>query len=345
MTDPIGILESAYSLDGDERRWAALLAEAVRQNVQDNLGVVVQTYDATRSDLVCIRATAHCGVDARMVEAMQSRVALRESEHSALVPILRASFVGSLRSAPAALGRSGLPEERVCEFNRNLDQFFRFWHHADHLWVNAQDPTGIGCVIIVPLRKRRALSPRVLHGWRCIAAHVAAAFRVRRQLESPRGGHADAVESAEAILAPNGLLKHAGSAARQPSARGILLSAVRAQDRSRGPLRRTDPERAIATWKALVAGRWSLVDHFDSDGRRFILAHRNDADVPDARGLTLRERQVLAHAALGHSNKVIAYELGLSTSTVAFHLARARAKLRLRSAAGLFGSEANRSHE
>jgi DNA-binding NarL/FixJ family response regulator len=114
-----------------------------------------------------------------------------------------------------------------------------------------------------------------------------------------------------------------------------LRSAARALDRARGSLRRRDPEQAVAIWEALVAGRWSLVDHFDSDGRRFVLAHRNDADVPDARGFTDRERQVLAYAALGHSNKVIAYELGLSTSTVAYHLTRARAKLQLRSAAAL----------
>ena len=76
-------------------------------------------------------------------------------------------------------------------------------------------------------------------------------------------------------------------------------------------------------------GRWSLLDHFDSDGRRFVVAHRNDARVADVRGLTLRERQVLAYAGLGHSNKVIAYELGLSTSTVSTHLARARKKMRL----------------
>jgi len=92
-------------------------------------------------------------------------------------------------------------------------------------------------------------------------------------------------------------------------------------------MRRRDPERAIALWQAMVAGRWSLLDHFDSDGRRFVLAHRNEADVPDVRGLTQRERQVAAYAELGHSNKVIAYELGLSLGTVGQHLASARAKL------------------
>jgi hypothetical protein len=28
----------------------------------------------------------------------------------------------------------------------------------------------------------------------------------------------------------------------------------------------------LASWNALVAGRWSIVDAFDSDGRRLIVA-------------------------------------------------------------------------
>jgi DNA-binding CsgD family transcriptional regulator len=43
--------------------------------------------------------------------------------------------------------------------------------------------------------------------------------------------------------------------------------------------------------------------------------------------LTKRELQVARYAALGHSNKSIAYELGLSPSTVGVLLARARKKL------------------
>jgi DNA-binding CsgD family transcriptional regulator len=43
--------------------------------------------------------------------------------------------------------------------------------------------------------------------------------------------------------------------------------------------------------------------------------------------LTERERQVLAYADLGQSNKLIAYSLGLSTSTVSTLLSRARRKL------------------
>lgn len=55
--------------------------------------------------------------------------------------------------------------------------------------------------------------------------------------------------------------------------------------------------------------------------------HQKAPSIPSGRDLTLRERQVLAHAARGSSNKIIADRLGLATSTVAVHMARARRKL------------------
>jgi DNA-binding NarL/FixJ family response regulator len=90
-------------------------------------------------------------------------------------------------------------------------------------------------------------------------------------------------------------------------------------------------------WKALVAGRWTLIDTFEGDGRRYLLAQRNDPEVRHAAraALTKREREVAGYAALGHSNKMIAYELGLSASTVATHLAEAARKLRVRSRSAL----------
>jgi DNA-binding NarL/FixJ family response regulator len=49
--------------------------------------------------------------------------------------------------------------------------------------------------------------------------------------------------------------------------------------------------------------------------------------LPDPRALTDRERTVAHLAALGKSNKLIAYELGLGESTVATHLSTAIRKL------------------
>jgi DNA-binding NarL/FixJ family response regulator len=57
-----------------------------------------------------------------------------------------------------------------------------------------------------------------------------------------------------------------------------------------------------------------------------VAGDKKDLELPDL-SLTARERQVAALAALGHANKVIAFELGIAQSTVAVLLSRAAHKL------------------
>jgi DNA-binding CsgD family transcriptional regulator len=329
MKDPIDLIETVYSLAGDEQQWLDRLAAVFQPRLPPappGLGLVAQTYDASRPDRVAIRATATRGYDAALAEPVRSRTAMPDSEQAYLANILRTGFVGTLRQSPDALRRAGIDEARVQDFHRQLELAFRQLNIRDQFWINAQDPTYFGCYFLVMSKNRSGWRPREAAAWRRVAAHVSAAFRIRRQFGA-EGTVSPNPSVAEAILSPNGTLEHAAESARGDDVRAALRTAVRALDKARGPLRRRDPERATELWQALVAGRWSLLDHFDSDGRRFVIAHRNDAAVPDMRGLTLRERQVAAHAALGHSNKVIAYTLGLSVSTVGVHLTRARAKL------------------
>jgi DNA-binding NarL/FixJ family response regulator len=90
---------------------------------------------------------------------------------------------------------------------------------------------------------------------------------------------------------------------------------------------------APGVWDAVVAGRWSLVDRFDSDARRFVIAYRNPPGVLDPRRLTPREEHVSTLAALGRSNKEIGDSLGISDSTVATQLSAALIKLGVESRA------------
>lgn len=84
-----------------------------------------------------------------------------------------------------------------------------------------------------------------------------------------------------------------------------------------------------------MTGRWSLVDRFESDGRRYLVARRNDPELAEPRSLSHRERQVLAYAALGYANKHIAYTLGLAPSTVSSHLRTAMRRVGAPSRAAL----------
>jgi len=98
-------------------------------------------------------------------------------------------------------------------------------------------------------------------------------------------------------------------------------------DAARSKSGRNDEATALEAWRALVSGTWSLVDVFEKDGRRLLIARENEPGAPAAEPLTLRERQVVVYAALGHSQKLIAYTVGLSVSSVSAQLTRACRKL------------------
>lgn len=98
---------------------------------------------------------------------------------------------------------------------------------------------------------------------------------------------------------------------------------------ARGRLRHEDPFKAVELWSGLVDGRWSLVDRFESDGRRFVVALRNDSPYADPRSLTQAEKQVVQLVSKGSSNKAVSYELGVSESTVGTHVSAAMRKLRV----------------
>lgn len=149
-----------------------------------------------------------------------------------------------------------------------------------------------------------------------VAAHVSSALRLR-----------EAAGLTDAVLSPGGALLHAEADARDGRARRALIDAVLASERARGRLRRTDPDEAVRTWSALVAGHWTIVDSVERDGKRLLLARRNPPEGRDVMQLTPAEAEVAWLVALGHSNKFVAYELGVPATTVVSRLRGAFRKL------------------
>jgi len=89
-----------------------------------------------------------------------------------------------------------------------------------------------------------------------------------------------------------------------------------------------DGVRTLQGWRAQIGEGWILVDTFERDGRRYVLAVQScEFSMPGFELLSVRERQVLRQASLGRHNKAIAYEMGLAHSTVRVLLARAAAKV------------------
>jgi DNA-binding CsgD family transcriptional regulator len=305
--DLIGILEAAYHVEQDETAWLKECLDAARPSLDGGMGCSAFLYDA--SDPSQFRIWSFLGSS--------------DGRDDAIVSAIR-------RSPPERIRWTFRSQAcRVASEGPNWDEqpaakLFRTWGVEDIFFVNGVDPLGVGCFFTAKLAQRRRSTARDKATWSRIAAHVASGYRLQRRLAAARSR--GPVEDADAVLEPNGKVQHADDAAQSHSARQALVAAVAAADRARGSLRRTSPEEGIAGWRGLVAARWSLVDHVETDGRRYVLACRNEAALK-APELTSRERQALGYARLGHTNKLIAYEMGIAASTVGVLLCRAGKKL------------------
>jgi DNA-binding CsgD family transcriptional regulator len=188
---------------------------------------------------------------------------------------------------------------------------------TDAIAIVGGDPSGSGVVLHANTPSQTRMSVRDRAIWVRVAAHLAAGYRLVRE---PRA-------EVDAVIAPNGRVVHAEERAATAAQRASLGEQTRAIDRARGRMRRADPDEALAIWRGLVDGEWSLVDHIDSDGKRYVHAKRNAPEVRPWSDLTPGERQVLAYAAEGQPHKVIAYELGIGVSAVSTRMRRAARKV------------------
>ncbi|MDD9946629.1 MAG: helix-turn-helix transcriptional regulator, partial [Myxococcales bacterium] len=175
------------------------------------------------------------------------------------------------------------------------------------------------------------LTPRQRQLYLMLSAHLKAGYRLRRQLAATQQD-ADALEPDDGAILDAASMRvvHAEGSAQASTAQAALVEMARNIDRARAQQSGRD-ERAVEVWQGLVDGRWSLVERFDADGRRFVVAHKNSENVRDQLGLTQMEARVAALASRGHSNKLIAYHLGISEGTASSHLHGAMAKLRVSS--------------
>ncbi len=309
--DIVGAVEAAYRMDGGWQDWLDGVLAAASPSLPPGKGRVAYLYDASDPGRMRVTHIA-CEGDAAAVppEALVQVVETADPDY------VRATW----RSVPCALA-SETP---------NVEQqpgwaAVRAAGIADILAVNGVNTSGRGVWVGTWLAKPLHLGAARRATFARVAAHLATAVRLRARIEDAT--RARAPLAPEAVIDERGKVQHAEADARERSARTLLREAALALDRARGSLRRRAPHDALREWRALVDGRWSLVDQFDSDGRRYLLARRNEPFVASFEALSTRERQVASYASFGHSNKVIAYELGISHSTVRVLVARAAAKL------------------
>jgi DNA-binding CsgD family transcriptional regulator len=210
---------------------------------------------------------------------------------------------------------------------KGVDTAARDFGIRDTLTINGVNPDGHGCALIGLLSQELRLDLRRRNVLAKIACHLAAAYRLRQSLAAAQHPAGAPV----AILSPEGTVHHAEGEASSNAALALLRRSAVSITGARGPLRDREPEQAVDEWKGLIAARWTLVDVCEKGGTKYLVARQNRPRTRGPNSLTDREQEVVAFAALGHHNKLIAYNLGISDSTVRVLVARAAKKLGARS--------------
>jgi DNA-binding CsgD family transcriptional regulator len=318
--NPIDVIEAAYDLEPSDEDWLRTLATIVRPLLDGQRGLLAYFFDATQPiphfqrNAVMLDITARTqrhGMD--VVAAVPDLAQYVHFNNEGLLGLLecgrRAGF-GDLRERGA------------------IASFFRKERITDMVALQTIEPGGKGLVFAAGQAEPRVFDARTRRLWARVNTHIATGRRLRAAVQS----HASAEE---AVLLPSGKLEHAEGDGKARTAREALRDAVQRTEKARGKQRKSNPVEATEAWTALVAGRWSLVDRFERDGRRYVVARRNEHALPDPRALTPRERTIAHLAALGKSNKLIGYELGLSVSTIGSHLSTVMRKLGAKSRIGL----------
>lgn len=327
--DPIAVVEACYDLSASEEQWLQGIADTALPLIRgvgllayhvdlDERGPLFQTPVqaggqeealARIQEMAALLERQRAGTNHSFADRVKARIYTRVVRGGVLEPADVMLLADSRHFGPKWMYTLGVPGVREVFHLRS--------HHID----------GNGVTMLVAgLSDERPLRPSERRMYQMLSAHIKAGLRLRRRL--PQVLKAVAASADGAILDAAAHVVHAEGEAKEHSAREELEAMARAIDKARSKKTGRD-ESALEVWQGLVSGRWSLIEQFDQDGKRFVLAHRNPESVTDPRGLTSMEARVAGLAVRGYSNKLIAYHLGVSEGTVSSHLARAMVKLKV----------------
>jgi DNA-binding CsgD family transcriptional regulator len=301
-------LEAAYCWELPEEKWLARLATATSRVWGRPRWACGFTYDL--SDLKHLRFARPVLLGGSPLVEEFLVDGMSQLTPDMLARSFRATSLGFARPL-------GLINDMSADRMRRLDM-------VDYFGINGRDAGGKGCFIGLGAERAQLSAGEILIFQR-LAFHLASAYRVRCRLRE----HAqDPLDQWEALFHPDGHLLEARGPAEPPEEKKALGRAAQSMldvRRRRGGI--VEP---TSGWRPRIQGRWTLVDAFSRSGRRYIVARENEAPGPGLDGLTGREQQVVASAISGRSNKEIAYDLGITPATTRVLLARACAKLGVR---------------
>jgi DNA-binding NarL/FixJ family response regulator len=284
------VLRACYALDGTLDAWLRSVARALAPDFNRELGVAAMVVELKPTTFLNVTPPQYFRMPTTVEAFMRT---LNAAVPGQVVAKLSATAV-EVASASQAFGAD------ICDHFGEIGAPFR-----DTLGISVQDGEGRALQFSAPSQARCGIAPAAQSSWRKVAIHMGAAFRLRQRLS--RGAQPEAIILDSKVV-------HAEGPAKAQSARALLLQAVLQleQLRSSEPSR---PEDALALCQGLVSGRWSLVDHFESLGKRYIAAFENIPNLA-TQNAAAPHLNVLQGFLRGLSIAEIAFANGLQTNTV-----------------------------
>lgn len=314
MRHALATVKAAYDhLGRDEPSWLKALATSAQPWMDCGMGTMAWTFDMSLGHAPRLGDPIVVGGDPSW-----------ESVPAEIMATLPEAALNAYRFAP--------PHASASEALGQPLVGYLPMHASDFLAVRACLGDGRGVVIgaFAQHAQQKVRRDRVILGR--VAAHLASAYRLRCSGHEAAGFEGSRVE---AIFTPAGSCVEARGDTRGRAVRSVLREEILSWERRRDRTQKIDSDGALQLWRSLVAGRWSICDRMDTDGKRYIVAIRNPPEGAALRALTQHESQIVGLAVWGGSNKYIAYAMGLSEGTVSLYLSTAMHKLGVRSRAEL----------
>lgn len=309
----LDFIEACYDPLSDDSAWAVALAERCGRLVPGAKATMAASYEVRAGGggrLLDIKG------DGRFMDAGFAACSLNGMRVINATPERALLQLSYALPAPSVSALSSLPQPYQARMREQMP-----WPSGDYLGLFGTLDGQRGYQLCPGGPQLMKPSPRRQAQLLRLCEHLAAGFWLRRLRAE---GRAPDEATADAVLTPDGSTLSQRPLLPTP-ARQQLIEAVRAMDRARCRRRQRTPEEATQLWQALVGGQYALVESFERNGRRLMLAVRCRYPQPV---LSEREGAVARRAADGYSNKQIGAELGLATGTVGVHLSSALRKLR-----------------
>jgi DNA-binding NarL/FixJ family response regulator len=237
---------------------------------------------------------------------------------------LSAAFSAIGQAPPDFLGvESALTSTTKADsWNESAEQAAQIAECADFVGTVVQVGGGRFAMAGAGVAERMALPRYEQRRFAAINLLLANNLRIRDSL-----GESSALELGDAVYELDGTLVEARDETLQARhARQQLAELVKAREQ-RDDFDQLDEAESLLRWNELAQGRYVLLDHVDTDQRRYVVCFRVDVQQTSPFALSPVEQRVLEHILLGARNKTIASELGVSSPHVSGIAQRALRKL------------------